>query len=66
MTDRPGGGYGVIILTFLVAFVLAVLPLPAWLLWGRPEWVALTLIYWCIALPQRVGILTGLVVRPLY
>jgi rod shape-determining protein MreD len=39
---------------------LAVLPLPAWLQWGRPEWVALTLIYWCIALPQRVGIATGL------
>ena len=44
-----------------MAYVLAVLPLPQWLQWGRPEWVALTLIYWCIALPQRVGIATGLV-----
>ena len=61
MTDRQGIGYGVILLTFLVAFVLAVLPLPFWLQWGRPEWVVLTLIYWCIALPQRVGIATGLV-----
>ena len=61
MADRQGYGYGVILLTFLVAFVLAVLPLPSWLLWGRPEWVVLTLIYWCIALPQRVGIATGLV-----
>ena len=61
MADRQGYGYGVILLTFLVAFVLAVLPLPLWLQWGRPEWVALTLIYWCIALPQRVGIATGLV-----
>ena len=48
-------------LTFLVAYVLAVMPLPPWLQWARPEWVALTLIYWCIALPQRVGITTGLV-----
>jgi rod shape-determining protein MreD len=41
--------------------VMAVLPLPLWLLWGRPEWVCLVLIYWCIALPQRVGLATALV-----
>jgi rod shape-determining protein MreD len=52
-------GYGVILLTFLAAYVLAVLPLPEWALWARPEWVALTLIYWTIALPQRVGMATG-------
>ena len=62
MSDRQGLGYSVIVLTFLAAYVLAVLPLPTWLQWGRPEWVALTLIYWCIALPQRVGITTGLLV----
>ncbi len=60
MVDQRGHGYHVIVLTFLVAYVLAVLPVPPWLQWGRPEWVALTLIYWCIALPQRVGIATGL------
>ncbi len=52
-------GYGVILLTFLATYLLAVLPLPLWLQWGRPEWLALCLIYWCIALPQRVGIATG-------
>jgi rod shape-determining protein MreD len=61
VVEREGRGYGVIVLTFLVAYVLAVLPLPPWLQWGRPEWLALALIYWCIALPQRVGIATGLV-----
>ena len=60
MVDREGQGYGVILLTFLAAYVLAVLPLPQWLLWGRPEWVALVLVYWTIALPTRVGIATGL------
>jgi len=59
--DEDGQGYGVILLTFLIAFTLAVLPLPQWLLWGRPEWVALTLIYWTIALPNRVGIATALI-----
>lgn len=47
-------------LTFLAAYVLAVLPLPQWLLWARPEWLALTLLYWTIALPHRVGMVTGL------
>ena len=60
MSERQRTGYGIITLTFLVAFVLLVVPLPAWLQWGRPEWVTLTLIYWCIALPQRVGITIGL------
>ncbi|HEY6130961.1 MAG TPA: rod shape-determining protein MreD [Halioglobus sp.] len=60
MVDREGHGYGVILLTFLVAYLLAVLPLAPWLQWVRPEWLALTLIYWSIALPQRVGIATGL------
>lgn len=61
MANPDGHGYGVIILTFVVAYVLAVVPLPPWLQWGRPEWVALTLIYWTIALPHRVGIATALV-----
>ena len=61
MADSDGHGYGVILLTFLAVYVLAVLPLPQWLQWGRPEWVALALIYWCIALPHRIGIATGLV-----
>ncbi len=60
MADREGQGYGIILLTFLAAYVLAILPLPDWLLWGRPEWVALVLVYWTIALPGRVGITTGL------
>tara|TARA_R110000823_G_scaffold91174_3_gene201084 strand:+ start:2632 stop:3120 length:489 start_codon:yes stop_codon:yes gene_type:complete len=60
VADDSGHGYGVILLTFLCAYVLAVLPLPQWLLWARPEWIALTLVYWVIALPHRVGIATAL------
>lgn len=54
--------YWVIAASFFVAYVLAVLPLPRWLLAARPEWLALALIYWTIALPHRVGILTALIV----
>ena len=60
MSGQESRGHAVILLTFVAAYVLAVLPLPQWLLWGRPEWVALTLVYWTIALPHRVGIVTGL------
>ena len=61
MVEGGSRGYGFILLTFFVAYVLAVVPLPDWLMWGRPEWVALTLVYWVIALPHRVGIATALV-----
>ena len=60
MVDQQPQGYWVIMATFLGAYVLAVMPLPQWLLWGRPEWVALCLIYWCIALPHRVGAATAI------
>ncbi len=60
MAAPEGRGYAVILVTFLVACVLAVLPLSPWLEWARPEWVALALIYWTIALPHRVGIATAL------
>jgi rod shape-determining protein MreD len=53
--------YWVIIFTFLLAVLLSIIPLPEWLLWARPEWLALVLVYWVIALPHRVGIFTGLV-----
>lgn len=61
MADGGAQGYGIILLTFLIAYLLAVIPLPAWLIWARPEWVALALVYWTIALPHRVGIATGMV-----
>jgi rod shape-determining protein MreD len=60
LPGQESQGYWVILLSFVAAYVMAVLPLPQWLLWGRPEWLALTLIYWTIALPHRVGIMTGL------
>jgi rod shape-determining protein MreD len=56
-TQRQGGF--IIFLTFVAALVLSMLPLPDWGEAIRPEWVALVLIYWCIALPLRVGVFIG-------
>ena len=61
MVDQEANSYWVILVTFIAALVLAVLPLPQWLLWGRPEWLALVVIYWTIAVPERVGVFSGLV-----
>lgn len=48
--------YLVIYLSLVVALVLMILPLPDWVHIYRPNWVALVLIYWSMALPKRVGL----------
>lgn len=40
---------------FCMAIGLALMPLPHWLAVWRPDWLALVLIYWCMAMPDRVG-----------
>ncbi|MEE4378299.1 MAG: rod shape-determining protein MreD [Candidatus Competibacteraceae bacterium] len=55
--QQPGGG--IILLSFIVAFLLTIIPLPLWVDRFRPDWLGLVLIYWCMAVPQRVGIGTG-------
>ena len=60
----------IIAASLLVALVLSILPWPVWTEQFRPDWVALVLIYWCIALPTRVGVGTawsvGLMLDVLY
>lgn len=52
----PARGGWVIAGSLLVALWLAVLPMPEWAGWARPQWVALVLLYWVLALPNRVGV----------
>ncbi len=52
-------GSWIIVVSFIVAFVFTSLPLPDWIDRVRPDWVGLVLIYWCMALPHRVGVGTG-------
>lgn len=49
-------GGNLIIITFVTAFMLTIIPLPDAIKTARPEWVALVLIYWCMALPNRIGV----------
>jgi len=43
-------------LTIIAAFMLAIMPLPDWAIEFRPDWVALVLIYWAMALPSKIGV----------
>ena len=52
-------GIWVILLSFLVAYLLAFVPFPEWAMHYRPQWVAMVLIYWIMALPYRIGIGTA-------
>jgi rod shape-determining protein MreD len=58
---RHRGGW-VIAMSFIISMILTMLPLPGSLEIFRPEWVTLTLIYWCMALPARVGVGIGFTV----
>ena len=49
-------GNGIIAMSFIIAIMLTALPLPDWAVNWRPDWVAIVLIYWCMAVPDRIGI----------
>ena len=49
-------GFFRIILTLVLAMGLRIAPLPPSLAVLNPDWVLLVLIYWSLAMPERVGI----------
>lgn len=59
MRRRHHRGGWVILMTFIAAIMLTLVPLPEWAVYLRPEWVTMVLIYWCMALPERVGVGIG-------
>lgn len=52
-------GGGIIFASIIAAYMLTIMPLPDWAGMARPEWAALVLIYWCMAVPHRVGVVIG-------
>jgi len=58
---RSHGGI-IILITLALAMILTIIPLPDSLVRLRPDWVGLTLIFWCLALPYRVSVGSGFVV----
>lgn len=56
MSSRHSGGTLIVFGTLIVGFILSQMPLPSMVVWWRPEWVAMIVIYWVMALPHRFGI----------
>ena len=59
MVSNTSASWGTVIFSLVVAYVLAIVPLPEWLVQWRPAWVALVVIYWVIAQPHRFGVVTA-------
>jgi len=59
LTRHHGGT--IILLTFAAAMLLTIIPLSDDFRTLRPDWVALTLIFWCLALPYRVSVGSGFI-----
>jgi len=54
-SDRHGRPQAVII-SMIVALMLAIAPMPGWADAFRPNWVTLTLIYWAMNLPRTYSV----------
>lgn len=59
MSETARGGTPVILFTLVIALFLTILPWPDWAEEFRPQWLAMTLIYWALACPSRVGVFWG-------
>ncbi len=47
------------LVSYIAAFMLAIMPMPDWLTEFRPDWVTLVLIYWAMATPASVGVIAA-------
>lgn len=59
MTSSSPRGYWVILLSFVIALLIGCIPFPVWIDRFRPDWLGIVVIYWCMALPQRVNVGTA-------
>lgn len=40
----------------ILAYILNLITYPEWMKFAKPDWVMLVLFYWCLALPDRIGV----------
>lgn len=57
--SRSRGGFFIVSITLVIAFILTLLPMPGWVVWLRPAWVLMTLTYWAMIMPDRVNVGTA-------
>ena len=66
MKQIKASGGNIILLSFIIAFILSMVPLPQILQTVRPEFVIIVLIYWAIAVPNRIGVGIGWIAGLIY
>ncbi|GAA0811833.1 rod shape-determining protein MreD [Colwellia asteriadis] len=49
----------IIIFSLLVALMASIMPMPLAFDAFRPDWVLIVLVYWCLALPSKINIITA-------
>ena len=54
-SDRASRNFPIVV-SIIVALMLAIAPMPEWAVAFRPDWVAITLIYWSMNLPRTYGV----------
>lgn len=59
MSSAAGSRRLSVALTIVMALMLSIVPMPDWALVYRPDWVALTLIYWSVSSPRTCGVGTA-------
>ncbi len=53
----PTTNNGIIVFaTLAIAFLLTLLPMPAWAIWLRPAWILMVLVYWAMVTPEQVNV----------
>jgi rod shape-determining protein MreD len=52
-------GTFVVLATLFIAMLMNTVPFPQMIMMFKPDWVAMVLIYWVMALPNRVGVVSG-------
>lgn len=51
-----------IVCSLLVAMCFSIITLPSWMLWLRPEFTLIVLMYWSLAIPERCGLMSAMLV----
>jgi rod shape-determining protein MreD len=59
MSNRRNARHLPVLLAIVVSMMLAIAPLPEAVRPFQPDWVALTLIYWCMVLPHNYSVGTA-------
>ncbi len=51
--------YGFVVVTLAIGFVLSLATYFEWMKYAKPDWVLLILFYWCVEIPDRIGVVCG-------